>query len=481
MYLKKLFSLLLSSLMLSPSLPAQDSDEEDVFELSPFQVDASSSGGYRASSMLSGSRVNSGPSSKPQPSVLILDNGATINGVSGPFDPQLNTAIGVSIEFAVGFYNDYEKTRRDTLNRYLDEVEANIGADPALHFEPGAMLIPQGDRKKNKDKRRSSYTSHAYFTVSFDFSDGGSPFKRVKAIRRMIGEMELGGDDEYTKMFFGGATLIQETPEFGSISGNPARSIGLRYSRTANLGVGRTQVVDALGRPIHSAVPTVPVSLVKRIDQVSIPFGLDCFSGKGTERKEILEERVDRIREAVSKDPSLDFQLGAFTFNRGNQAERDSKVRSAYRGSVQFRISYQPEDSEATLDRVGEIRNMIDELDLESDSVALGFYQAALVVENPEAYRAEIIQAIFRDLSALDETMGDSFVIEPTIAPSRVQVAQRSPTKIEVWIPYSYEIASIRERELELKKLEMRHEEAMVPECSGKGCCNGIVLKASSE
>jgi|GEM_PF-2778453 len=481
MYLKKLFSLLLSLLMLSPSLPAQDSDEEDVFELSPFSVDASRGGGYLASSMLSGSRINSGSSSKPQPSVLILDNGATINGVTGPFDPQLNSAIGVSIEFAVGFYNDYEKTRRDTLNRYLDEVEANIGADPALHFEPGAMLIPQGDRKKNKDKRRSSYTSHAYFTVSFDFSDDGSPFKRVKSIRRMIGEMELGGDDEYTKMFFGSATLIQETPEFGSVSANPARSLGLRYSRTANLGVGRSQVVNALGRPMPNNLPNVPVTLVKRIDRVSVPFGLDCFSEKESERKAILEERIERIKEAVSKNPSLTFQMGSFTFNRGNQTETDAKIRSAYRGSAQFRIAYQPEEFETTLDRVSEIRSMIDELTIESDSVALGFYQAALVVDNPETYRAEIIQAIFNDLRALDESMGESFIVEPTIAPSRVQVAQYSPTEVEVWIPYTYQVASVRERALELKKLEIKHEEAMVLECSGKGCCNSIVLKATNE
>ena len=139
MYLKKAFSLLLSLFMLSPSLPAQDSDEEDVFELSPFSVDARRGGGYMASSTLGGSRGNYQSNTKSQPSVLLMDNGATINGVTGPFDPQLNQAIGVSIEFAIGFYDDAEKVRRDTLNRYLEAVEANIGSDPALYFEPALV------------------------------------------------------------------------------------------------------------------------------------------------------------------------------------------------------------------------------------------------------------------------------------------------------------------------------------------------------
>ena len=481
MYLKKAFSLLLSFLMLSPGLWAQDSDEEDVFELSPFSVDARRGGGYMATTTLAGSRVSSQSSAKPQPTVLLMENGATIEGLNGPFDPQLNNAIGVSIEFAIGFYNDAEKVRRDTLNRYLEEVEANIGSDPALHFEPGAMLIPQGDRKKNKDKRRSSYTSHAYFTVSFDFSDGASPFKRVKSIRRTIGELNLGDDDEYTKMFFGAANLITQTPEFGAVAGNPARSLGLRYSRAANLGVGTAPIVNALGRPIRSVAPDVPVSLVKRADQVSVAFGLDCFSEEESSRKAALESRLTRIREAVSADPRLTFQLTSFTFNRGDRNGPHSKARSAYRGSAQFRIAFDIEDSDTNLDRVGEIRSLIDGLDLESDDVALGFYQAALVVENPEVYRSEIVQAIFADLKGLDEGLGESFTVEPTIAPSRVQVAQRSPTEVEVWIPYTYKVASIRERELEMKILEMKHEEAMVPNCSGKGCCDSIVLKAHRE
>ena len=59
---KGLVTLLSTSLLLgftSGSLFAQDTDDEELFELSPFEVDASADAGYYASTTLAGGRLQS--------------------------------------------------------------------------------------------------------------------------------------------------------------------------------------------------------------------------------------------------------------------------------------------------------------------------------------------------------------------------------------------------------------------------------------
>ncbi|MBD5782447.1 TonB-dependent receptor plug domain-containing protein [Pelagicoccus sp. NFK12] len=75
------FAALFSSSFVVGQLPAQD-DEEEIFELSPFQVDADNDSGYRATNSISGTRINMAIKDTPMPLEVVTrqfieDTGAT--------------------------------------------------------------------------------------------------------------------------------------------------------------------------------------------------------------------------------------------------------------------------------------------------------------------------------------------------------------------------------------------------------------------
>jgi len=430
---------------------AQDDGEEEVFNLSPFSVSAPNDQGYRATNTLAGTRLKTDLS----PAIQVSDSGATIIGIKTGDFSELSLGSGIRIRFAIGFYDDKEKVRRDKLNQYLDEAAQRVSSIPDLHFESGAILVPEGDRKKSKNKQRSAYTSFAHFSVSFKVGNSESPFERVRAVRRMIGDMKL--DSSLAKIFFGEASPFD--PDHHG------------YKMVNNLGASISGVTTA-NRPNYIKAPEVAVTLIKPADAVEIPFLVELQGNSKRDVEEQLDEFLNRMRKETSSDPNLRISLGNVqTSDEGILNPMSDKPNRTHRARAHFRILSNLTNEISTRDRIISIKNLITKINNELGFDKSSFSAVHLLADHPNKYRAEIIEAIVADIQILDKSLGSDYEIELHLENSRVHVWHHSDSEVEVWLPYNYKMISVHERELEEKKRLRAHEVAMKNVCPEVICC----------
>lgn len=450
---------------------AGQDDEEEVFELSPFTVEESENHGYRASSTLAGSKLSSQATSTAETGVPFNDIGATIAGLGDASEAQIGQATGVTIEFAIGFYDDSEKTRRSKLIEYMELAREKVETDPKLYFEPGALRVAQGDRKKLKGQRRSALTSYAHFSVSFDIEEGASPFKRVASVRSLISSLAL--ESEVTKVFFGDATATSESPYQALQYASSARPYTSSPAATSDLGATLSAVTDRLRRSLPMSEPQVAVTLVKPADAISVEFAIDAYEDLEGARRDALHAYLDRIHEQVTKSlPGVSFEPGAILMRQGDREGAMSKRRSAFASQAQFSLSFDIANEAAPLERIRSIRRAVGEMDFDPEATRVHYGPANLIVDDPNAYRGEILQAIHADLAKLGSDLGDRFEIEPKIGKTRVFLRQHSATEVELWIHYDYKVISVADRDLEQTKLLLEHEAALAKsQCCSGACC----------
>ncbi len=453
MTIRKLFPLLLCiSIPFATLSPGQDSDDDEVFVLSPFEV--LESRGYRSRTP------------KPAPAEIQMnDIGASIAGVEGLFDPKLKRASGVGVSFAIGFYDDEESVRRETLLKYLKEVRAEIEKYPYLHFEAGQLLVPEGDRKRSRSSKRSDYTSFAHFTVSFAFGDAVSPFERVLEARGIVGALSI--QDDVTKVFFGDASLIENSYQDTLLFGVSDRYQG--YLEVDELGAAAPVLTDDLGHQIGSSHPQVAVSLVKKADRVRIEFSLESRNVDESVRAEAIQSSLAKAEAAVRDLSGMRFESGSVLLAKGDGSQSQAIGPEAYYAQALFAVTFELSDPAASLERVREVRQRLFALDWRD--VDLKFGVAALVVDKPDRYRGELLRAVLADLKQLDDGLGELFEVVPSFPNARVQLRQVSPLEVELWIPYSYEIVSVREREHQRALFELELEKAKAASVSSRDCC----------
>lgn len=452
---RSFISFLLCIPLLIPALTvAQDSEDDEVFELSPFEI--SDDRGYRSRSK-----------GRTEPEVTVNDIGATIEGISGPYDSRLIRGRGVRVDFAIGFYDDEESVRRETLNKLVDQVRRELLSREDLNFEPGEILVPEGDRKRGRSNRRSTYTSYAHFDVSFEFGDGASPFERVLEIRQIVGNMSIRND--VTKIFFGGAKVIDEGGRVGLLNGVGYRYQG--YHEVDDLGAVVPYVTDDLGRQLSMSTPLVAVTIVKPADRIRIEFSLEVTETSEASRLSRIQGALEKARIAVLAETGLGFEIGSVNLSKGNGSLTHARPQSSYYAEALFSVTVELSSDQAGLEQVGKIREKLYSVEWEGVRLRLGV--AALVVENAERYRSAILEAIFADLRVLDEGLGELFEIKPKIENRRVQMRHASRTEVEFWIPYSYEIVSVRDREQKRALFELELEKARSCRQDGVKCCSG--------
>ncbi|MDQ8180322.1 TonB-dependent receptor plug domain-containing protein [Pelagicoccus sp. SDUM812005] len=110
---------ILSALFLTPLLSSQDSNEEEVFELSPFTVDGSQDDGYRATSTLAGSRIRTelkdvGAAVTVITKEFLEDLGAVDNETLLAYTPSME--VGGTFGNFSGASGDSSLSERDTFN-----------------------------------------------------------------------------------------------------------------------------------------------------------------------------------------------------------------------------------------------------------------------------------------------------------------------------------------------------------------------------
>lgn len=178
---------------------AQTSDEDDVFELSPFTVASSGYRGY-------------GSSWAKQIEVDSIELGVTSaqlrNPLMQPYPSNGHAPISItkpvteiSLRFAYSFYNDSESIRRKTLQALIDEVILKTNTQTRIQCVPERLVIKKGDRAKSLRKRRSEYTSHAYFSLSIQISEDEPVNQALSRARAIVETIEI--DESNTRLFHG--------------------------------------------------------------------------------------------------------------------------------------------------------------------------------------------------------------------------------------------------------------------------------------
>lgn len=418
---------------------AQDADDEDVFELSPFMVSSSESNGYRATSSIAGTKTNT------EISLPISDSGATIIGVPAGSYTDLSNATGVKIEFAVGFYDDEEEVRRKTLNHYLDQIREEIAKRPDLRFEPGAVRVPRGDKKWSRGKKRSEYTSYAHFFVAFPLPIEESPFEKVRSIRRLIGNLGLDGD--VTRVFYGNATL-----ESHRLSD---------YPKVLDFNAAIQGLIDELGQPFPLQSPSVPITLIKKADAIALSVSIQSYHELEQEREQILMDAIAALREQVESDSQQKLEIDRILIGPSDRSDTSGKPQVAHTALAEIRIIVDLANNQSPSEQLWRLNQSIRALDAESPSFEVKYEPAKMLVRNPERHRAELIASIHADIDALQKAMGENYKLVPTLSNERLRLSQFSSTEVEFWLPYTYQTISLEEKELERQKLMLEHARAM--------------------
>lgn len=197
-------------LLLLPTANAQDSDSEDVFELSPFSVD---SGGYSTKSSLSESRVQTNLIPTATAMDLVHSEYLRDHPANNPTAPVVlvKAADSLRMQFAFSFYDDLEEVRKSELQKYLKDVELLIKEQKGLQFVPGVLEIPRSDRKKSIRKRKAEYTSHAHFSIYADMAGAAPSHEIVRKTRSILDGMDT--DSDVSKRFDGPVNLVLNHPD----------------------------------------------------------------------------------------------------------------------------------------------------------------------------------------------------------------------------------------------------------------------------
>lgn len=446
----------------TPIAYSQSDNNEEIFQLSPFTVDASGDRGYRASRTLAGTRLNSKVAPKEQASPTMTISGATIEGIEiGDFS-KFSTDTSIRIRFAIGFYDDEEKVRRDTLNRYLDTVAKAIESKPGLIFEPGAILVPEGDKGWSRSKNRSDFASLAHFTVSFSTEHIDSPFEKARSTRRFIGEIKL--DSKYAKIFYGEANLV--SPHQGTrpaiVDMNTTIS-GISGQAYSNLIVAR---------------PNVPAFLVKKADSLKFSVTAKFRTSSKEEATANMNTFLDTLKKEANSMNALkvlpNVSKIAITENLDSAGERIAAFHVFTNVTLFINLNEQIDARE----QIFEIKRLISTQAITQKATTLEFSTPSLAVSNPDKHRSEILKTIAMDTQLMDGALGEDFGVEFSLIPSRVQVWQHSDTEIQFWLPYSQNVVSKRLRKQQELQQAQTHEIAMkdtrpqIVCCEGKGLTN---------
>jgi len=193
-------SILICALCLTTSNSyAQGSDDDAIFELSPFEVDGSGYRGYGTSwaKQIEVDTIELGITSAQLRSPLMQTYPSSGNAPVSLVKP----VDEVSLRFAYSFYHDSESIRRKTLQTLIDEIERKAGTQDSLRFVPERLIIKKGDRTKSLRKRRAEYTSHAYFSIAVKVTDRDKLNESLERARTLAEEVEI--DEEFTRLFHG--------------------------------------------------------------------------------------------------------------------------------------------------------------------------------------------------------------------------------------------------------------------------------------
>lgn len=178
---------------------AQDSSAPDEFiELSPFTVSGDSESGYRATSTLAGTRMNS----------QIVDPRADTS-VNAPVS-IIRRADAVAVQFVLSHAGDKQDIRNKELYASVESIEKEINVTSGLRMEQREVRFSGGDKKVFSSLRGGSPVSFASLIIFADLPSDIRVVDKVKQIRDLLSAAKLVGQ---TKIADGSVGLYVKNPD----------------------------------------------------------------------------------------------------------------------------------------------------------------------------------------------------------------------------------------------------------------------------
>jgi hypothetical protein len=212
--------------------------------------------------------------------------------------------------------------------------------------------------------------------------------------------------------------------------------------------------VSASSRPVGprfqnngtSAVPTVPVTLIRQADAVVIEFALSNHADKQEVRNQELTAAVDAIAAGLKAIPGLRFENREVQLASGNRTRSIIGKGGVVTSFANFAVYAEIGGDVRLYERVKQVRALVSGTPLKGETKIIDG-PVALFLKRPNENRAELLAKIFADLEVVKKGLGSDFEVLVTGLSGPVQLRSCSENEIELWLDYSFTIRSLREME----------------------------------
>jgi hypothetical protein len=212
--------------------------------------------------------------------------------------------------------------------------------------------------------------------------------------------------------------------------------------------------VSASSRPVgprfqtnnSAAVPTVPVTLIRRADAVVIEFALSNSADKQEIRNQELTASVDAIAAGLKAIPGLRFENREVQLASGNRTRSIIGKGGVVTSFANFAVYAEISDDVRLYERVKQVRALVSGTRMKGDTKIIDG-PVALFLKRPNDNRAELLAKIFADLETVKKGLGADFEVLVTGLSGPVHLRSCSESEVELWLDYSFTIRSLREME----------------------------------
>jgi len=212
--------------------------------------------------------------------------------------------------------------------------------------------------------------------------------------------------------------------------------------------------VSASSRPVQprfqtrnsTAVPTVPVTLIRPADAVIIEFALSNREDKQEIRNQELTASVEAIAAGLKAIPGLRFENREVQLASGNRRGSFIGKGGVVTSFANFAVYAEIGGDVRLYERVKQVRALVSGTRLKGETKVIDG-PVALFLKRPNDNRAELLAKVFADLEVVKKGLGSDFEVLVTGLSGPVQLRSCSENEVELWLDYAFTIRSLREME----------------------------------
>lgn len=197
----------------------------------------------------------------------------------------------------------------------------------------------------------------------------------------------------------------------------------------------------------RAALPSVPVTIIKKADALLIQFALATTIDKQETRNKELSSYLDSVEKAVSAVAGLRFEPREVYLASGDRKKSIIGRGGVITSFAHFVIFAELSPDQRPYQRIKQVREIIDDLHIDTATTKLIDGPVGLFVRRPSQYRGEILTKVFEDLESVKKGLGSEFEVLASGLAGGIRMRTCSESEVELWIDYSFTIRSIRELE----------------------------------